>query len=111
MQELSARVDAYMALESEVKSPAGLAVFLGMGTEGLQALAQGKSRRAALLRCAMARMEKELIEGALRGKYNATMSAFLLKSEFGYREKRGEASEPSSAIRVELDEPLERLAE
>lgn len=108
-KEFEEKVKAYLEADG-VKSFAGLAVFLGIDTDELRGVSRSGGRKAALLRCAAACMEKELVENGLRGKYNATMTSFLLKTSFNYSEKHDAAPE-AGPIRIELSDDLKNLAE
>lgn len=110
-KKLARQVDEYLAAPDGVKTPAGLAAFLGVGTAALEETACGGGARGTVLQRAMARMEAELIESALRGDSNASMTSFLLKCCFGYQEKRTTRAEPQPARLPELSGPLAEMAE
>lgn len=105
--EFETKVNAYLETDG-VKSFAGLAVWLGVDTDELRATARSGGRKAGVLRHAAAWLEKELIENGLRGKYNATMTSFLLKTAFNYSEKHND--EADAPIRIELSDELKSLA-
>lgn len=106
---LGEALEGYFAGEEAVHTPAGLAVWLGMEKPALERLAREDGRGGALLRMALTRMEKELLENGLRGKYNATMTSFALKCVFGYRDKPEETSAPGP-VRVEVSDELRQYA-
>jgi hypothetical protein len=103
---LQKRIDIYFSDEESVKSFAGLALFLGTDTNALARML-ADSRFADILALAGTHIEKDIIENGLKGKYNATMSSFLLKTVFGYSEKGGETA---GDVRVEVSEELKRYA-
>lgn len=107
LRALRQHVDEYLAGE-EVKSPAGLAVAVGVDSGRLREMLGGDGAAAEVLRLAMTRLEQEIVESGLRGKANATMTTFLLKTQFGYREKSGAAKEGDAM--VELPEELKKYA-
>lgn len=106
LRALRQRIDAYFAKEEAVKSPAGLALAIGVDTAALRNLLDGTDSAAELLGMAMTRLEKEIVENGLRGKSNATMTSFVLKTQFGYRERSGPARE--GEVAVELPEELKK---
>ena len=108
--ELRKKLEQYFAL-NEVKSLAGLAAYLGTDTAALKKDLLKKGRKGNLLRGAMTRMEHELIEYGLKGKYNATITSFLLKSAFNYQEKREDKPEPEGKIKIELSDELKKYSE
>ncbi|MDR3643790.1 MAG: terminase small subunit [Clostridia bacterium] len=108
LNELSQHIDEYLKRQDEVKSLAGLAVYLKTDQEALRELLDGKGPKARLIGYAMDCIEKELIENALKGKYNATMASFLLKSGYG-RERHDDAPQPTG-VKIELADELGRLA-
>lgn len=81
----------------------GLAVFLTIDHETLNRMCEEKSY-AEIFALAKTYIEKDIIENGLRGKYNATMSSFLLKSVFGYRDKGDD--EPKGAVKIEVADEL-----
>ena len=104
-KKLSEAIDAYFADEESVKSFAGLALCLGVDSDGLAKLF-ADVRFGDILARAGTHIEKDIVENGLRGRYNATMSSFLLKTVFGYSEK----PEPASDIKVEVAEELKKYA-
>lgn len=108
-RRLEEALAGYFSGEEAVHTPAGLAVHLGVDKAALERLAQDGGRTGGLLRLAHTRMEKELLENGLRGKYNATMTSFLLKCAFGYRDKPEEAAAPGP-VRVEVSDELRQYA-
>lgn len=108
LRELERRIDAYFTGEESFRSPAGLALALGTDSGTLREMREGEGPAAGALKLAMTRLEKELVENGLRGKCNATMTSFLLKTQFGYREKSAQAKEADDP--VELPEELKKYA-
>ncbi len=108
LRELRRRVDAYFAGEETVRSPAGLALAVGLDADTLEAMREADDNTGRLLRLAMTRLEKEIVENGLRGKCSATMTTFLLKTRFGYREKGAPPKEGEAP--VELPEELKKYA-
>lgn len=109
---LAEKIDEYFGTEEDggdgragVKSFAGLALSLGVDAGGLDKMF-ADSRYADLLALAGTRIEKDIVENGLRGRYNATMSSFLLKTVFGYSEK----AEPAGELRVEVADELKKYA-
>lgn len=107
-KELEERASEYLAMPEEARTLAGLAVAVGMDRRELTAAMGGKGRKARLLRRAASVIEKEITENALRGRYNATMASFLLKTDFSQDDVRRPA--PPSSVNVELTEELGRLS-
>ena len=105
-KSLRERIDAYFADEEGVKSFAGLALFLGIDSAALARML-ADARYAGILAGASTHIEKDIVENGLRGKYNATMSSFLLKTVFGYSEKSAEAA---GDVKVEVTEELKDYA-
>lgn len=105
-QRLKKLIDAYNESDC-VKSLAGLALFLGVDR---QALTQwmNDEEYADIIGYAKTCIEKDIIENGLRGKYNATMASFILKSSFGYRDKGDEL--PQGPIRIEVADELSKYA-
>jgi ABC-type transport system substrate-binding protein len=104
------KVYEYLSEQVEVKSLAGLAVFLLMDKQQLLELSNKSEKFAQIISYAITFMEKEIVENGLRGKYNATMASFMLKTVFGYKEKKDEPSEFGSDIKIELADELKRYA-
>ena len=91
-----------------IKSLAGLAVFLCIDSKLLTAMLQDGSSLSEQLNIAKTHIEKDIVENGLRGKYNAAMSSFLLKTCFGYSEK---AEQPLAGdFRVEVADELKKFA-
>jgi hypothetical protein len=105
-KNLQRQIDEYFCDEESVKSFAGLALFQGTDTNTL-ALLLADSRFAEPLARAKTHIEKDIVENGLKGKYNATMSSFLLKTVFGYSEKNEQAT---GEVRVEVAEELKKYA-
>lgn len=105
-KNLQQSINAYFADEDSVKSFAGLALFLGTNTGTLTGLL-ADSRFADMLAIAGTHIEKDIVENGLKGKYNATMSSFLLKTVFGYSEK---SDQPTGDVRVEVADDLKKYA-
>lgn len=109
-EELEKKLREYLGRD-EVKSIAGLAAFLGTDSDTLRKGLKKKGRKSELLKGALTHMEKELIELGLKGKYNATITSFLLKSVFNYKEKREDTPEDDGNIKIELAQELKKYAE
>lgn len=105
---LKSRIDQYFSDEESVKSLAGLALFLDTDTKTLTGLLSENSGRSEMVSRAKTRIEKDIIENGLRGKYNATMSSFLLKTAFGYSEKAEQIQ--SGDVKIEVSEELKKFA-
>lgn len=101
-------VETYFEDTESVKSMPGLALHLGTDSRSLALRMDAGDAVAELLSLARTRMEKELLENGLRGRYNATMASFLLKSTFGYSEKAGK--EAAGGVKIELADELKRFA-
>lgn len=107
---LSAKVGEYLSRQDEVKSLAGLSVFLQTDKQQLlEALNKG-DKSSEIINYALTYMEKDIVENGLRGKYNATMASFMLKTVFGYKEKKDEQPEFGNDIKIELAGELEKYA-
>lgn len=90
-----------------VKSLPGLALHLGMDSETLAARMETEDALQPVFLLAKTRVEREVVENGLRGAYNASLSSFVLKTAFGYREK----GEPKPAgLSVELADELRQYA-
>jgi hypothetical protein len=98
-------IDSYFSDEESVKSFAGLALHLGVDSDGLSELFADK-RFGDVLARAGTHIEKDIVENGLRGRYNATMSSFLLKTVFGYSEKPEQAAD----VKVEMADELKKYA-
>lgn len=90
---------------------AGLAAHLGITTQTL--LQYEKDERfSSTIKEAKTVIESDLAQRALEGKNNATMSIFLLKNNFGYKDKHetehsGSIDIPSIKINiVKSDNPI-----
>ena len=105
---LKGRIERYFAQEEGVKSLAGLALSIGTDSRTLAGMLGGGDGAAELIGMAMTRIEKDIVENGLKGKYNATMSAFLLKTVFGYSEKDGQAA--PGDVKVEMSDELAKYA-
>jgi hypothetical protein len=99
-----------LSRQDEVKSLAGLSVFLQTDKQQLLEVLDKNDKYAEILKYAVTYMEKEIVENGLRGKYNATMASFMLKTVFGYKEKRDDQSEFNSDIKIELADELKKYA-
>ena len=93
-KRLKRLIDAYVETDG-VKSLAGLALYLGIDSK------DGYSEIIAYARTCI---EKDIVENGLRGKYNASMASFILRSSFGYRDK-GELP-PQGPVKIEVAEEL-----
>lgn len=103
-------VENYFADNESVKSFAGLALHLGVDRETLESwIDKEEYGFCEILSLARTRIEKDVIDNGLRGKYNATMATFILKSAFGYRDKQDDARN-SAPIRVEVTDELKKYA-
>lgn len=91
-----------------VKSLAGFALYLGISRSALEKLESDK-RYSYFISFAKTAIEKDIVENGLRGKYNATISSFLLKTCFGYREKPEEKL--PDAVRIEVADELSAYSE
>jgi hypothetical protein len=109
-KELSAKVIEYLERQDEVKSLAGLSVFLQTDKQQLLEQLSKGGKSSDILNFALTYMEKEIVENGLRGKYNATMASFMLKAVFGYKEKRDEQPEAAGDIKIELADELRKYA-
>lgn len=106
-KQLGEVIDEYLSVDG-VKSLAGLSAFLGISREKLEKL-ESDRRFTALIAFAKTVIEKDIVENGLRGKYNATMSSFILKTCFGYREKPEEKL--PGAVRIEVADELSAYSE
>jgi hypothetical protein len=106
-QRFKRLIDEYVNSEG-VKSLAGLALFLSVDRGTLAQWAAGEEDIGALIDYAKTCIEKDLVENGLQGKYNATMTSFILKCSFGYRD-RGEEPQQGS-VKIELSDELARYA-
>jgi hypothetical protein len=107
-QRLKRLIDAYIGSD-EVKSLAGLALFLGVDRATLsQWQTDEQTGFCELIGYARTCIEKDIVENGLRGKYNATMSSFILKTSFGYRDKGDEP--PQGPVKIEVSDELARYA-
>lgn len=104
---LQQALEEYFADTESVKSLPGLALALKVDGKTLEEWM--RDPKYSELKLAGIRVEKELVENALRGKYNATTATFLLKTVFGYREK-AEENGPAGPIQVEVSDELRRFA-
>jgi hypothetical protein len=101
-------IDEYIG-EEGVKSLAGLALYLGVDRSTLsQWQADSESGSAEIVGYAKTCIEKDVVENGLRGKYNATMASFILKTSFGYRDKGDDV--PSGPVRIEVSDELREYA-
>ena len=106
--KLKKQIDAYIESDS-VKSLAGLALFLEVDRATLTRWQTGGDEGfAELIGYARTFIEKDIVENGLRGKYNATMASFILKTSFGYRDK-GEDT-PLGAVKIEVSDELREFA-
>lgn len=69
---------------AEIPTAAGLRVDLGLTRTEYGNLIRGNDKMAAILKRANARLEAVIIARALAGKFNATFSTWLLKTEHGF---------------------------
>lgn len=106
-KRLCEATDEYLSIDG-VKSLAGFAQYLGISRWGLESLESDK-RFAAIISFVKTAIEKDVVENGLRGKYNATMSSFILKTCFGYREKSEEKL--PGAVRIEVADELSAYSE
>lgn len=105
-RRLKVLVDDYIGSEG-VKSLAGLAVFLGVEKDGLACLGRDDGL-SQIVDYARTCIERDVVENGLRGKYNATMATFILKTVFGYTDKPEDA--PQEAVKIELSDELRQFA-
>jgi hypothetical protein len=107
-QRLKRLIDAY--IESDcVKSLAGLALFLEIDRATLTRWQYDVEEDfAELISYAKTCIEKDVVENGLRGKYNATMASFILKTSFGYRDKGDDS--PQGAVKIEVSDELREFA-
>lgn len=107
-KKLKKLIDAYNETDC-VKSLAGLALFLGIDKATLtQWQLDSESKFNSLINYAKTCIEKDIVENGLRGKYNATMASFILKTSFGYRDK-GEDM-PHGPVKIEVSDELREYA-
>jgi len=101
-------IDEYISEES-VKSLAGLALYLGVNRSALiQWQTDSESGLAEIVGYAKTCIEKDIVENGLRGKYNATMASFILKTSFCYSDKGDEM--PSGPVKIEVSDELREYA-
>lgn len=102
-------IDSYFETEDGVKSLAGLALHIGIDKQTLENWLEDEQLGASsALGIAKTRIEKDIIENGLKGKYNATMASFLLKTTFGYRDR--EETKSGGPVRIEISEELKKYA-
>lgn len=107
-QRLKSLIDAYIESDS-VKSLAGLALFLETDRATLTKWQFDTEHGfSELIGYARTCIEKDVVENGLRGKYNATMASFILKTSFGYRDKGDDA--PQGAVKIEVSDELREYA-
>jgi hypothetical protein len=103
-KRLKRLIDAYVETDG-VKSLAGLALYLGIDSAELNQLqSDSKDGYSEIIAYARTCIEKDIVENGLRGKYNASMASFILRSSFGYRDK-GELP-PQGPVKIEVAEEL-----
>lgn len=106
---LKKHIEEYFDDGESIKSLPGLAVALGIDVRTLTTMqVETEKGKNELLTLACVRIEKDIVENGLKGKYNATMSSFLLKTCFGYSDK-GEQS-PTGDIYIEVADELKKFA-
>jgi len=106
--KLKKLIDAYNESDC-VKSLAGLALFLKTDRATLTRWQTDDTEGfSELIGYAKTCIEKDVVENGLRGKYNATMASFILKTSFGYRDK-GEDM-PQGAVKIEVSDELREYA-
>jgi hypothetical protein len=106
--KLKKLINEYIGDDS-VKSLAGLALFLGVDRATLtQWQTGGDDGFNEIVGYAKTCIEKDIVENGLRGKYNATMASFILKTSFGYRDKGDET--PSGPVKIEIADELREFA-
>lgn len=99
-KKLKEMIDSYIQSDG-VKSIAGLALFLGIDRDALMKISD---TCGDIISYARTCIEKDIVENGLRGRYNASMASFILKSSFGYRDKGDETNrEP---VKVEVSDDL-----
>lgn len=87
--------------EGQLPCVPGLALALGLeGRRQLEALAQGESKNAALLRRALSRVEEANIQAAYK-RDSGPSARFILQNGFGYSDKP-ESSPSGGVIQVRL---------
>ena len=107
-KKLKNLIDGYIGSDG-VKSIAGLALSLGVDRSTLFKWQSNFERGyAELIGYAKTCIEKDIVENGLRGKYNATMASFILRSSFGYRDKGVEM--PNDAVKIEVSDELSKYA-
>lgn len=106
-QRLRKLIDAYNESDC-VKSFAGLALFLDVDRSTLMRWMNDDEGYADIISYAKTCIEKDIVENGLRGKYNATMASFILKTSFGYRDKGDDL--PQGAVKIEVSDELSKYA-
>lgn len=107
-KKLKKLIDEYNEQDC-VKSLAGLALFLGVDKAVLtQWQHDGADKFDDLICYAKTCIEKDIVENGLRGKYNATMASFILKTSFGYRDKGDDL--PHGPVKIEVSDELREYA-
>jgi hypothetical protein len=107
-QRLKKLIESYNESDC-VKSLAGLALYLGVDRLTLTRWqADSEDGYAEIISYAKTCIEKDIVENGLRGKYNATMASFILKTSFGYRDKGDEM--PQGAVKIEVSDELREFA-
>lgn len=89
VEELQTKIDAYFDWADENKRPytiSGLALFLE--TDRITLIRYGeKDEFCNTIKKAKQRVESQFEERSLMGEYNPTISIFLMKNNFGYKDK------------------------
>ncbi|HEX2938353.1 MAG TPA: terminase small subunit [Ruminiclostridium sp.] len=108
-KRLKDMINSYAEKDS-VKSLAGLALFLGLDRNSLLNLqSENEDGFDDLIEYARTLIEKDIVENGLRGKYNASMAAFILRSSFGYRDKGDD--KPQGTVKIEVADELQNYAD
>lgn len=101
-------IDEYVASDG-VKSLAGLSLYLGFDREELKELEyDSDGGYDKIISYAKTCIEKDIVENGLRGKYNASMASFILRSSFGYRDKGDEHTQ--GTVKIEVADDLKDCA-
>ena len=102
-EEMQEVVDAYFADEDrEVFTVESLCLALGMDRDTL--LNYGKDDDfIGIVKDAKTRIHASQIEGAMTGKYNPTLSIFLLKNNAGYSDKQEITQETTAHTTVKVE--------
>jgi len=90
VSEFDAKIDEYYLQcveKEEAFTIIGLAIYMGIAKDTI--IEYGKMPQFSdSYKKALALAEGSLVHGALHGKYNPTISIFLLKNNHGYKDKQ-----------------------